>query len=86
MKQIKIYSVKSCPYCDKLKKMLSDNNIQFHDLDLDDVNNKDEVEKLSKSFDMDFVPVIIVDKNVLLPKTSFSSIEQAYSIINKLIK
>jgi glutaredoxin len=82
---IKVFSVKSCGYCDKLKNLLRDNNIDFTDLDLDDDNNKIEIEKISKTVSLDYVPVIIVGKTILLPETSFTSIDQAYSIINKLL-
>jgi len=85
MMRVKVFSVKSCSYCDKIKNLLINDGIEFIDYDIDDVKNKDEVEFLGKSVKLDYVPILMVDKLILVPETSFKTIDQAFSIINKLL-
>lgn len=82
---VRILTVKNCSYCDELKTRLSDMQIDFNEVDIDSEKGKKEVENISKIANTDYVPIVIVKNNVLVPTTSFKTMEQASNIIKKLI-
>ncbi len=82
---VTIFSMKNCSYCDDLKSQLTNLNIEYVDINIRTKGGKLELEKLSKIIKTDYVPIIIVNKNVLIPETSFQTIEQAVNIIQDLL-
>lgn len=61
---IKIFSTPSCTYCKTLKSYLTNNNKQFIDVDVSaDENELNEMVKLSGQMS---VPVLQIDKNVII--------------------
>ena len=50
-KELKIYTSKECKYCDKLKTGLDTTDLKYIDIDVDDPDNSNEVDKIF-NFDM----------------------------------
>jgi len=73
--EVKIFTMKGCSYCDKLKEQLTENNIEYIEIDVDE--NEKLYENFSKKVDNDFLPAIIVGKTVFVPERSFKTINEA---------
>lgn len=80
---IVIYGMKKCGYCVNLKTKLVQNNIQFIYRDIDEY--KEEFNKIIEKTKNDLIPVILVEKNILVPSISFNTIDEAIDIIKNLI-
>lgn len=82
MRQVVIFSMKSCPFCTMMKDLLDENNIPFIDMDIDE--NEEDYEMFKELVDgNEFVPaVMLVDetkKNKLIPLApdrDFKNIEE----------
>lgn len=93
MKQVILYSMKGCPWCDEMKKQLKENKIKFHNRD---------IEKHAKEYDMfveltgnDYVPAFMivemkdeeaVGAEMLVPEKDFDEIHEAIEKVQNLIK
>ena len=64
MAQVKIYSTPTCPYCRKAKAFLSENNIQFEDIDVSTSQQAAE-EMVQKSGEMG-VPQLDIDGQIII--------------------
>ncbi len=64
MKNVKVYSTSTCPYCTVAKNLLEEQNIEFENVD---VGNDQEAAKemIEKSGQMG-VPVIDIDGEILV--------------------
>lgn len=85
MENIKIYGIESCSYCNEIKTMLTKNNINFDYVDVNLVENEVEYNQLHKLTKSDDVPIIKINKKILVPNISFKSINECYTIITYLI-
>lgn len=63
IKNVKVYSTPTCPYCIKLKKFLTEKNIPFENIDIGSDPQKAE-EMVEKSGQMG-VPVIDIDGKII---------------------
>jgi glutaredoxin-like YruB-family protein len=64
VKEVKVYSTPTCPYCKMTKKFLEDNGIKYQDLNVaQDKAARDEM--INKSGQMG-VPVIDIDGELIL--------------------
>ena len=70
--EIKVFSMKGCQYCDKLKNKLTENKIDFIEIDVDE-NDK----SFSKKVNNDLLPAVLIDKTAFLPDKSFKTIDEA---------
>lgn len=61
---VKIYSTKTCPYCEMAKLFFQRNNIKFEDIDVSN-NEKAAKEMVEKSGQM-AVPVIDIDGKIIV--------------------
>ena len=61
---VKVYSTPTCPWCHRVKGFLSENNIEFQDIDVS-VNREAAQEMVSKSGQMG-VPVIDIDGSIVI--------------------
>lgn len=82
---VRIFSMKNCSYCEELKERLIEMNIEFTDVDINSKKGKEEFEIVGRVVKTDYVPIIIVGRNVLIPETSFQTIEQASNIVKNLL-
>jgi glutaredoxin 3 len=61
---IKVYSTNTCPWCDKVKKYLKSENVEFQELNVqDDMDAREEMIKKSKQMG---VPVLDIDTNIII--------------------
>ncbi len=64
MKEVKIYSTPTCPYCRMLKDYLSSKGITYKDVDIsDDQETAKEMIRVSGQMG---VPVVIIDDVVII--------------------
>lgn len=82
---VRVYTMEGCPYCDKLKGLLKDYNIEFKEIDINDKKYKLEFNKIMEISGADSVPIVIVKKKILIPEKSFMTIEEGFEIIKKLL-
>jgi glutaredoxin len=81
---IKIYSIPECPFCNDLKQKLTNQNIEFEDLNIfleENIEEHTEVMEFTKS---DEVPIVRINKHLLVPNVSFHSIDECVETIKKL--
>lgn len=62
-KKVTIYSTKTCPFCQKTKEFLKENNIKFTNKD---VSSKKNAEEMRKKSGQSGVPVIVVGDEVIV--------------------
>ncbi|MGD2278484.1 MAG: glutaredoxin domain-containing protein [Candidatus Omnitrophota bacterium] len=63
-KKVTVYSTSSCPYCLKTKQFLSDNNIEYEDIDVS-YNQEKAQEMVQKSGQMG-VPVLDIEGEIIV--------------------
>jgi len=85
MKRVRLYGYDECPYCQELKKLYENSNIEFTYIDIQDTKNKEEVEKIMKIGKTDSVPIVLVNKTILSPENSFKTINEAFKLTNKFL-
>jgi glutaredoxin len=73
--EIKVFSMKGCPHCDKLKNKLTENKIDFVEVDVDE--NEKLYKSFSKKVNNDLLPAVLIDKTAFLPDKSFNTIDEA---------
>lgn len=64
MANVKVYSTPTCPYCKMAKQFLTENNIEFENIDVA-ANQAATQEMIAKSGQMG-VPVLIIDEQVIV--------------------
>ena len=64
MANVKIYSTPSCPYCKMAKQFLTENNIEFENIDVA-ANQSSAQEMIAKSGQMG-VPVFDIDGKIVV--------------------
>lgn len=74
-----IYGTKNCMYCTQLKVGLNKEGIQFMYKDIEE--HKDEFKRLVERTQKELVPIVIVNKTILVPTIGFNSIAQAIELI-----
>lgn len=82
---IKIYTLSTCPYCNKLKTLLEEANFEYDEINGDLPENDDKFRALSKITNSLNVPTIIVGKNILVPEVSFIKIEEGFELVKRLL-
>ncbi len=63
-KKVKVYSTPTCPYCHQAKRFLTENNIEFEDIDVS-TNQQAAQEIVEKSGQMG-VPVLEIGAEVIV--------------------
>jgi glutaredoxin len=85
MNKVRIYTVEGCPYCIELKEMLKKDNVEFTEVDVNLPENEEEFKKLHEFTKCEDVPMVKVGRQVLIPNTSFQSIQEAYELTKKFL-
>jgi glutaredoxin len=83
---IKIYYINECVYCQKLKNKLTDSNIDFTPIDVNLPENEEEFNEIIKFTKNDLLPVVLINKVLLIPQKSFKTIDDLFETILKLIQ
>ena len=81
--EVVVYTMKGCPHCDTLKKILNEKKITFTEKDVDD--NEKSYNNFSKAVDSEYLPAILIGKKAFLAERSFKTIEQAGNIIQNFL-
>ena len=81
--EVIVYTMKGCPHCDNLKKILVEKKISFIEKDVDE--NEETYNKFSKAVDNEYLPAILIGKKAFLAERSFKSIEQAGDVIQNFL-
>lgn len=82
---VKVYSIPQCPYCTELKEKLTENNIEFVDVNVYLEENKEEYDMIVEKTKSDEVPIVRVGIQLLVPNVSFHSINEAYDLTKKFL-
>jgi glutaredoxin len=82
---VTIYSIPQCPYCSELKEKLTENNIEFKDVNVFLEENKTEYDAIVEKTQSDEVPIVRVGNQLLVPNVSFHSITEAYDLTKKFL-
>jgi glutaredoxin len=82
---VRLYTVENCPYCAELKEKLMAESIEFVEVDVNKPENEAEFNKLFEVTKCDDVPMVRVGKQILVPHTSFRSIQECYELTKKFI-
>ena len=82
---VKIYSIPDCPYCSELKEILTNENIEFIDVNVNLEENEKEFSRIQKITESDSVPIVKVGKQLLVPNVSFQSIREAADLTKKFL-
>jgi len=64
MKNVKVYSTSTCPYCIRAKQFLKDNNVAFQDVDV--ANDQAAAEEMVQKSGQMGVPVLDVDGEIIV--------------------
>lgn len=82
---VTIYGFKGCPYCTELKEILTNEGIEFKDVDIELDENTEEFEKVREVSKADEVPIVKVGNQLLIPNVSFKSIKEAAELTKKFL-
>lgn len=83
--KVKVYTILNCPYCTELKGLLSEEGIEFDDIDVNLPENDIEYKKLHEITKSDDVPIVKVGTRLLVPNVSFKSIKEAAELTKKFL-
>ena len=81
--EVIMFTMKGCHHCDKLKKILSESNISFVEKDVDE--HERVYNNFSKAVKSEYLPAVVIGKQVFSPERSFKTIEQAGKSIQKYL-
>ena len=82
---IRIYSIPDCPYCTELKEILTQEGVEFIDVDVNLPENEEEYNQIHEMTKSDEVPIVLVKKQFLVPNVSFKSIREAADLTKKFL-
>ena len=85
MNNVRLYGFEECPYCQELKELYENNNINFTYVDIDLDKNKEETKKIMEIGKSDSVPIVLVNKTILSPDNSFKTIKEALELTKKFL-
>ena len=83
---VRLYTMKKCPFCDEMKKYLKEGDIEFMEIDVELHKNKLEFNKIVEISKADSVPILIVNKKILIPERSFKTIKEGFEKVKKLLE
>ena len=64
MKQVKVYSTPTCPWCVKAKGFLKDKGVEFEDIDV--ASNQDAAKEMIEKSGQMGVPVVEIDGKMIV--------------------
>jgi len=82
---VTIYGFNGCPYCAELKEILTNDGVEFRDVDIQLEENVKEFKKIREISNADEVPIIKVRNQLLIPNVSFKSIKEAAELTKKFL-
>lgn len=85
MSKVTIYTMSDCPYCADLKEKLTNENIEFRNVDIDLPENQEEFQHILEVSKAEEVPILRIDKQLFVPNVSFKSITEAVELTKKFL-
>jgi len=85
MEKVRIYSTPECPYCTELKEILTQEGIEFTDVNVNLPENEKEYDQINEVTKSEEVPIVLVGNQLLVPNVSFQSIRQAADLTKKFL-
>lgn len=82
---VRVYSIPECPYCTELKEIFKNEGVEFTDINVNLDENQEEYDKVYEITKSDEVPIVLVNKQFLIPNTSFTSIREAADLTKKFL-
>lgn len=82
---VRVYTVENCPYCAELKEILTNEGVDFVEVDVNKKENEEEFNKLYSVAKCDDVPMVKVKNQILIPNTSFRSIREAADLTKRFL-
>ena len=82
---VTIYSFPECPYCKELKEIYDNEGIEYRDVNINLEENSEEWGKIFEASKAEEVPVIKINKQLLVPNVSFKTIDEAAQITKKFL-
>ena len=82
---VRVYSIPNCPYCTELKTILTNENVDFVDINVDLPENEAEYNKINEITKSDMVPIVLVGNQFLVPNVSFNTIREAADLTKKFL-
>lgn len=64
MKNVKVYSTPTCPWCIKVKQFLKENNVNFENVDI--ASNQQAAEEMVEKSGQMGVPVLDIEGEIIL--------------------
>ena len=80
---VRLYTMKKCPFCDEMKKYLTEGNIKFIDIDID--KHKTEFKRIVEISGADSVPIVLVNQKILIPDRAFKTIKEGFELTKKIL-
>jgi len=86
-----VYTMKGCPFCEDFKKMLKEENIDFHDRDIHE--HSEEYDTYSRITNNDMVPALLVIEGdekkhksfLYAPERNYNELKEALELVKKHI-
>jgi len=85
MSKVTIYTMSDCPYCAELKEKLTNENIEYRNVDIDLPENQEEFNQILEVSKAEEVPIVRVDRQLFVPNVSFKSITEAVELTKKFL-
>lgn len=82
---VRLYYIKECPFCKELKDLYIKNNIPFKEIDVDLPENEEEFNKVNSIAKSEYLPIVLVKKQILVPNKSFQNMQEAYELTKKFL-
>ena len=82
---VTIYSFPECPYCKELKEIYDKEGIEYRDVNISLEENLEEWNSIAEASKAEEVPVVKIDRQLLVPNVSFQSISEAVEITKKFL-
>ena len=92
MNQVVLYSMKGCPWCDKMKEALNEGKIEYRERDID--KYKKEYDMFVEATGNEYVPAFMLmkvegetikDVKLLAPERDYDDIPEAIEKIKKYL-
>jgi glutaredoxin 3 len=85
MDKVRIYSIPECPYCTELKEILTQEGIEFTDVNVNLPENEKEYDQIHEVTKSEEVPIVLVGKQLLVANVSFQSIRECADLTKKFL-
>lgn len=84
-KMVRVYTINHCPYCAELKTILTNEGVEFTEVNVDLPENEAEFNRLHEITKSNDVPIVKVGPQLLVPQVSFRSIREAADLTKKFL-